>query len=224
MISSPPSRGADGSARETDTLVRPATPDDASVCAELIHLPMGRVADFLFGFDDPAFARSVLERLFAERANRFSHEFADVAQTKGNVAGLLLGYPEREMQQTQVSMFQQLSAIYDGGQMLRFLCRTLPLARLVEAEAGEFYIFSLAVLPEFQGRGIGTRLLHHAETRARLAGLKVCSLGVEADNDGARRLYERSGYQVVATERVPHLESRIGYPGFHRMTKHLAEF
>lgn len=224
MIANPPSKGAGGTARGTDTLVRPATPGDAAVCAELIHLPMGRVADFLFGFDDPALARRVLERLFAEHANRFSHEFADVAQTDGQVAGLLLGYPEREMKPMQLSMFQQLSAIYDGGQMLRFLCRTVPLARLVEAEAGEFYIFTLAVRPEFQGRGIGTRLLHHAETRARRAGLAVCSLGVEADNDGARRLYERVGYQVAATVRVPHLESRIGYPGFHRMVKHLAEF
>lgn len=224
MIASPPSATASGTVRETDTLVRPATPGDAAACAELIHLPMGRVADFLFGFDDPALARRVLERLFAERANRFSHEFANVAQIEGQVAGLLLGYPEHAMQPMQLSMFQQLSAIYDGGQMLRFLCRTLPLAQLTEAEAGEFCIFSLAVRPQFQGRGIGTRLLHHAETRARLAGLAICSLGVEVGNDGARRLYERLGYQVAATVRVPHLEARIGYPGFHRMTKQLAEF
>lgn len=223
MIASPPSGCAGGTVREADTLVRPAAPEDAAECAELVYMPMGRLADFLFGFDDPAFARRVLERLFAQHANRFSYEFADVTQIEGQVTGLLLGYPEHAMQHMQLSMFRQLSAIYDWGQMLRFLRRTLPLARLAEAEAGEFCIFSLAVRPEFQGRGIGTRLMRHAETRARQAGLAVCSLGVEVDNDGARRLYERLGYQVVATVRVPHLEARIGYPGFHRMTKHLAE-
>ena len=224
MITNSPFSGADATVRDTDTLVRPATPEDAAACAELIYLPMGRVADFLFGFDDPAFARLVLARLLARRANRFSHEFADVAEAEGQVAGLLLGYPEHALAPMQLAMFRQLSVIYGWGQMLRFLRRTLPLARLAEAEAGEFCVFSVAVQPRFQGRGIGTLLMHHAETRARLAGLSVCALGVEADNDGARRLYERLGYQVVATVRVPHLEARIGYPGFHRMTKRLPEF
>lgn len=224
MLASPPTRGAAGTVRDADTLVRPATPDDAPAGAGLIHLPMGQVADYLFGFDDPALARSVLMRLFAQRDNRFSYQFADVAETAGEVTGLMLGYPEHVLQHVKLSMFRQLSAIYGWRRMLRFLRRSLPLAKLIEARPHEFYIFTLAVRPEYRGHGIGSRLLRRAETRARLAGMTACSLGVEVDNAAARHLYEGFGYQIVDTVRVPRLEARIGYPGFHRMTKRVAEF
>lgn len=222
MIANPPSKGAVGAVRDTDTQVRPATSDDAMAGASLIHLPMGRVADYLFGFDDPALARSVLMRLFVQRDNRFSHQFADVAETAGEVSGLMLGYPKQVMQRVKFSMFRQLVVIYGWRRMLRFLRRSLPLLRLAEAEPREFYIFTLAVRPEFRRHGIGSHLLRRAETRARLAGMPTCSLGVEVDNASARHLYEGLGYQIVDTVRVPRLEARIGYPGFYRMTKRLA--
>jgi len=46
-----------------------------------------------------------------------------------------------------------------------------------------------------QGRGIGTAIIAAAEELATEWGRSVIGLGVEPDNVGARRLYERLGYQ-----------------------------
>lgn len=58
------------------------------------------------------------------------------------------------------------------------------------------YLSDLAVLPEWRGKGIGTRLLREVERRFRKAGCDVMTLGVFGANVGAFRLYEREGYAV----------------------------
>lgn len=52
----------------------------------------------------------------------------------------------------------------------------------------------IAVAPDFQSRGIGSRLMEVAEDLARGRGFPRVGLGVALDNRCARRLYERRGY------------------------------
>lgn len=47
-----------------------------------------------------------------------------------------------------------------------------------------------------QNEGIGTALVETAERHARRLGARRVGLAVEHDNPGARRLYERLGYQA----------------------------
>ena len=58
------------------------------------------------------------------------------------------------------------------------------------------YIAAIAVAPEFQGCGLGGRLLRFAEDhyRGRARHMFLC---VSSFNHDARRLYERLGYDVV---------------------------
>jgi len=58
-------------------------------------------------------------------------------------------------------------------------------------------LYSLAVLPPLQNRGIGTRLIVAVEDLLRKRGYKMVELGVEKDNPNAQRLYERLGYKVI---------------------------
>jgi [ribosomal protein S18]-alanine N-acetyltransferase len=63
--------------------------------------------------------------------------------------------------------------------------------------AGEAEILSVAVARAQQGRGLARRLLHlHMR---RLAGLGVCTVFLEVDDDNipARRLYARSAFREV---------------------------
>ncbi|MEM6956457.1 MAG: GNAT family N-acetyltransferase, partial [Myxococcota bacterium] len=55
---------------------------------------------------------------------------------------------------------------------------------------------SMGVDPAFQGKGVGTTLLNHALETLRVAGLHRVELSVLADNDRAKRLYERAGFEV----------------------------
>jgi ribosomal protein S18 acetylase RimI-like enzyme len=56
-------------------------------------------------------------------------------------------------------------------------------------------VHDLAVLPEFQGRGIGGALLAAAEERAVARGCCKVTLEVLETNAGARRLYQQRGFR-----------------------------
>ncbi|HXG59144.1 MAG TPA: GNAT family N-acetyltransferase [Thermoanaerobaculia bacterium] len=58
------------------------------------------------------------------------------------------------------------------------------------------YIQTICVAPEFRSRGVGTQLIAFAESRIFRDAPNVF-MCVSSFNDGARRLYERLGYQVV---------------------------
>ena len=212
----------DTTARENEISIRSALPCDASNAAALIHLPMGGLADYLFGADDPQCAIKVLEKLFAETSNRFSHEFSDVLEVNGEVSALIISYPSEILKELAVPMGNQLRAITGVTGMFRVLKRSIPLMREKEAEPDEYYICTLAVRTEFQSRGLGSRLLAHAETKARAAGLQKSSLQVTLDNARARAFYERHDYNVADTIPIPKLQAAIGYPGYWRMVKHLS--
>jgi ribosomal protein S18 acetylase RimI-like enzyme len=105
------------------------------------------------------------------------------------------------------------------GEVLHLLVRLLPLAGGREAERDEYYVSDLAVLPQFQGQGIGTRLLAFAEEQAARHGLGNCSLIVALHNEAARQLYLRLGYRIVETVTYSRLQQRCGERGYQRMMK-----
>lgn len=102
-----------------------------------------------------------------------------------------------------------LSLGYDVEAARRALCapeRELHVAA-VEGEAAGYvllnltgpfagYIQSICVAPALRSRGVGRRLVQYAEARvfADHSNLFICVSDV---NDGARRFYERLGYEAV---------------------------
>ena len=53
----------------------------------------------------------------------------------------------------------------------------------------------LYLLPKYQGKGLGTEVLHHTKEKAKTLG-KPIRLQTLRTNLGAKRLYERNGFQV----------------------------
>jgi [ribosomal protein S18]-alanine N-acetyltransferase len=62
----------------------------------------------------------------------------------------------------------------------------------------EAYVQTLAVAPRAQRRGTGTALLESLIDETRERGIDHLDLEVRADNDAARRLYERHGFAEIA--------------------------
>jgi len=58
------------------------------------------------------------------------------------------------------------------------------------------YVKSICVAPNQRGKGIGTMLMSHVEDRvfSEAPNVFICVSGF---NEGARRLYERLGYEIV---------------------------
>ena len=61
------------------------------------------------------------------------------------------------------------------------------------------YISSLALDEAWRSQGLGVQFLRHAQQRAEDAGLAGLCLIDYAENHGARRFYERHGFQIVKT-------------------------
>ncbi|WP_207555770.1 ribosomal protein S18-alanine N-acetyltransferase [Intrasporangium flavum] len=62
-------------------------------------------------------------------------------------------------------------------------------------------VMTVATAPTHQGRGVGRVLLDELLRRARAHGVEAVLLEVRADNDAARRLYDRAGFEVISVRR-----------------------
>lgn len=63
--------------------------------------------------------------------------------------------------------------------------------------ASRALISNLIVNPGYQGHGFGTKLLEFLESEACIRGCTYVTIGVDAVNERARRLYERHGYEKL---------------------------
>lgn len=66
-----------------------------------------------------------------------------------------------------------------------------------ETQAGELYLDSLAVFPEYRGRGVATALLRASIEKAKGLALPAVGLLVDKGNPNAERLYRSVGFGYV---------------------------
>jgi ribosomal protein S18 acetylase RimI-like enzyme len=195
--------------------IRPACSSDASFAAKLMYLTMGSLADYLFKQDVPSIESS-LARLFSRNAGRFGYQVTAIAETEGDPVGMIVACEGSKLNRINLKTFPHFFPALGIKNTLGLLMRGVTLPGGAEAKKDEYYISNLGILPSAQGRGFGSQLLQYAEQTARACGLSKCSLIVSSHNDGAHRLYERTGYRVV--ESVP---DQNEIPGYYRMVKTL---
>ena len=70
-----------------------------------------------------------------------------------------------------------------------------------ETQAGELYLDSLAVLPEYRRQGIARKLLLATKERANRMGLPCVGLLVDKDNPVGEALYASAGFRYVNDNR-----------------------
>lgn len=81
-----------------------------------------------------------------------------------------------------------------GAAWLRLFTEARPGYGFIDVKIPEL---SIAVVPGWRGRGIGSALLTATLAAAGEAGCSAVSLSVESDNP-ARRLYQRAGFAGIA--------------------------
>ena len=199
-------------------VIRPAVAADVTPVLALIRLSMGGEVDWLFGQGKKHSTENVLSALFLCKGNRLSHDVCWVAEQDGQVVGALLAYPGKHVRRLEFRTGLHLVRIFGLPATFRLARRLSAYGDLVESEDDEFYLSNLAILPEWQERGIGASLLDRADELGRAAGLDKCSLMVTFDNR-ARRLYERTRYRIVQSWKVDHPMIAHGSGGFYRMVK-----
>lgn len=131
-------------------------------------------------------------RAMREQAS-FSYRNATVAEEGGGVVGALIGYvivPDETGLATMPPQFR-------------------PIQELENEAPGHWYVNVLAVYPEIRGRGVGALLLREADRIGGAAATDGMAIIVDEANEGARRLYERHGYHVVARRPI------VPFAGLH---------
>ncbi len=171
---------------------RAATTEDCYELARLFRIASSGVADYMWSRLAPKYpGLTPLEigaRRFAKAEGNFSYKNCVVAEQDGAVIGMLFTFPIEEEQGTDAKPADPILKPYED---------------LVSP--GSLYICALALLPEFRGRGVGTEMLSIARKQAHQRGFDTLSLQVFEQNEGAVRLYERSGFEVAGRALVvPH--------------------
>ncbi len=164
------------------------------------------------------------QRLFRWRGNSLSYDITIVAETDGDVVGLVSHYPGRRDGTRFVMTL--LASIFALGP-LRFTrvgwrARHFG-AAIPHMPDDAYHVLALAVDPAMRGRGLGTKLLDHAHQLAREAGFAACSLQVVVENEGARRLYERLGYREIERKTSNGLRRLTGASGLIHMQRSLED-
>ena len=197
--------------------IREATKSQAAEIACLIMTAMTDDCCLYFCGEDYG-----LEELTSGRACSRSAEQASLRRSRllGAFRKMMTMLVEREDSQysyrnTLVAMDADrvvgISVSYDGG-LLHELRRAFIEAAKEhfgkdhtgmddETQAGELYLDSLAVLPEYRRQGIARKLLLATKERASRMGLPCVGLLVDKDNPVGEALYASVGFRYVNDNR-----------------------
>ncbi len=170
--------------------IRTAQIDDAELIATVVCMAVG------YGREHPIYP--VFRELAEREVAQYSYRNTLVAEVDGVVAGALVGYDGARLKELREPIFPLLE---------QHLGEALQIED--ETEAGEFYLDSLGVLPEFRGLGVGSRLLTAMRDRAFSEGHQRVGLIVDFDNPRAEKLYTSLGWRRVGNKRF------LGHPMWH---------
>ena len=169
-------------------VVRPARSNDAEVVAKVVAIAIG---------DEVALQNycgveylDVLAEIARREATQYSWQYALVAEVDGVTAGAVVGYDGARLSELREGTFT----------VLRERMGHIPIVA-DETEAGEYYLDSVGVLPEFRGCGLGRTLIEAFCDKVFAAGCEKVGLIVDCDNYNAEKLYASLGFERVGRKR-----------------------
>lgn len=117
-----------------------------------------------------------------------------IAADDGEAAGLCLAYDGRDYHERSIRTFRMQGG--DGKALVDYIPSLEHNAD--EAGEGEYYLDSIAVLPEYRGHGIARTMISAQIEAAGRLGL-LPTLLVDPDNTAAIRLYASLGFRHTGT-------------------------
>lgn len=127
----------------------------------------------------------------ASECDNFSYRNTHLALIDNEIAGMLLAY-----------RLPDSGSAEDLNEFPEFI---RPLIELEQCVPNSFYVNMLATYPKYRNKGIGKKLMSIADRLAVGAGCTTISVEVFQQNEGALRLYQNLGYQVIEERNViPH--------------------
>ena len=163
--------------------IRKATKNDASLIAKVVAMAIGDEGTRHYCGENH---QLVLEEIACLEMSQYSYNNTLVAEVDGKVAGAAIGYDGAELHSLRKAT---LDIVYKHTE------RQLTIED--ETDESEFYLDSIAVLPEYRGCGVATQLILALKERAFEEYHKPIGLLVDFENPDAERLYKSLGFERV---------------------------
>lgn len=154
--------------------IRDARPEDAGIVAWVV----------LTALDMDESQKERLTETCAEADTLYSWENTRLAFVDGKPAGGLIAYPGEKYARLRAKTWPRCWDISP---------ETLA-ATAIETQAGEFYLDSMALLPEYRGLGLGKMLMEDAVQKAAELGFEYASLIVDKSKPGLVEHYSKIGF------------------------------
>ena len=157
-------------------IVRAARREDAAVIAHAVAMAIGDETALCNYCGEDYMA--VLKDIAAADATQYSWRYALVAEVDGAAIGAVVGYDGGELMALRNGTFEVLK---------RSIARVPNIVD--ETEAGEYYLDSVGVLPQYRGLGVGRALVAAFCDKALAEGHERVGLIVDCDNPNAETLW-----------------------------------
>lgn len=178
-----------------DIKIIDATPDDAPMIAQAILEAVGEglVANMAGSTHTREDVAGIFTRLARRDDTQYSYQNSRIALVEGKKAGVCISYDGGNLKSLRRPFFQEANRVL-GWNISAEEIDSLPGETVPE----EFYLDTVATLPEFRGRGVASALIKDANKKANAVNLPL-GLLVSDHNPKARRLYDSLGFRPVGS-------------------------
>lgn len=166
--------------------VRKATRNDSEIIAAYLFLAMEDILYKFIGEEDEEKAREFMLHFVEKDNNQYSYQNCWVAEDHMKVVGALVLYNGALYSELRQPVVDHIRSKFNKD----FNAED-------ETQAGEYYIDSLGVNPNEQGKGIGTKLLQFVIDEYVTRHNQTLGLLVDETNPNAKRLYLKLGFKSV---------------------------
>ncbi|MDA6072505.1 GNAT family N-acetyltransferase [Flavobacterium sp. AC] len=170
-------------------IIRKATIEDSESIAAHLLLAIEEIIYKFIAEKDPKTAYYFLLHFVESENNQYSYENCFVAEENNEIIGAV--------------------SVYDGGKLQELRKPIVDYVRLNfnpdfspenETQSGEYYIDSLGINPNHQGKGIGSKILQFLIEEYVTKNKQTLGLLVEEGNPGAKKLYLKLGFKPVGVK------------------------
>ena len=164
--------------------IRKATAEDAPFIAQVVCTAIA-CEESLRGYCGENYM-DVITQIASEEGTQYSWQNALIAEVDGCLAGGIVAYDGAKLYPLRGKTWDIIENITGKRPFI-----------VDETQAGECYLDSLAVLPEYRGKGIAKQLILSLAEKVKNEGIPYVGLLVDVDNERGQALYKSVGFKFV---------------------------
>lgn len=164
-------------------MIKKANKQNIENISKLIYDAIHEVSNSLTGENEEHKILKTLENYIQMDVCRLSYNNIYTYEVNNKNVAILLAYNSNDVEKLDKPMIEHLKT---KNIFLKSFEK--------ECFEDEFYIDTVSVLEDYQGRGIAKELFAFAQQKAKEQGFKKLSLLVDLENKKAKALYEKLGF------------------------------